>query len=78
MDWTRWATINEQTDGTTADNRVLINFLPTRAEAPAVELISNTQGSSFSSARLVLNTQVTFVGRDGVTFKYICIYPRYS
>lgn len=28
MDWTRRATINEQTDETTADNRVLINFLP--------------------------------------------------
>lgn len=58
MDWTRRATINEQTDETTADNRVLINFLPPLAspppsfpDMPAVELISNTQGSSFSSTR---------------------------
>lgn len=63
MNWTRQATINEQTDGTTVDNRILINFLP--REVPAVELIPNTH--SF----FLLDTQVSFVGRDGVcvTFK---------
>lgn len=72
MDWTRRATINEQTDGTTVDSRVLINFL--HIGAPVVELISNTREFIFLCR---LSRYSSYICRSRlctrVTFKRTCI-----
>ena len=64
MDWTRRATINEQTDETTVDSRVLINFLPAHTRWRSGINIKHKRDSFFYAVSL--DTRVTIVGRDYV------------
>lgn len=46
MDWTRRATINEQTDGTTANKSIVINFLP--MTGPGINIKERASSRSYA------------------------------